>query len=187
MINSVTQYMDECLSMPGYNFNDSTMYADLPRMNYYIDNVLISVPGNKEASYHNLIRATSTPGHQWIQEKIRAISTFLHQAIFIDVYNSIPEWKCDRGEPWHINLVSLDNARTSNNFFISSSGEIKFICIANVCNIMFTDGTFRETVRNTSKISLQYTFRVVTDHREYCILRASNNAADKIILALDIL
>lgn|GEM_PF-1050935 len=185
MINSITEYMDECLAQPRYNFKNSTMYVDLPRLNYYVDNVPVTVAGNHEASLCNFFRAVSTPNRWWIQEKIASISTFLHQSIFVDIHRSNFEWKCNRGKPWYIALLNLDSNNTSINFFIQSTGEIKFICVANVHTVTFTDGTNKITNRATSQVNIQYTFRIVTDHRECCTLRPVNNGADKLELTLD--
>jgi hypothetical protein len=154
-----------------------SMLADLSRMNYFIDNKKISVPGNEIQSKINFSAQIIESKNQWIQEHIGSLSSFLHQGIFPDFFGAVDNWKASDGSKLEIAMVSLDRNKTNTSFYISSTGMIKLISQANISNIILRNSDIIMVDKERSQFNLQLSFRAVA-MPDKCLITTQGNGAD---------
>ena len=136
-----------------------SMFADLPRLNYYINGNLITARGSEEQSVINYSNQIMEPQNHWIQENIGTLSSFLHQGIFADFFIVADPWITLTGQRWPIRLVSLDSRTSEVDFHISSAGIIKVICQSKVRNVVLHGEKYVIADSEKSNFSLQLSFR----------------------------
>ncbi len=185
LINRIEKVMREYLLSSQNNEVSRSMRVDLSRMDFYLDSKKVSVPGNENASFDNFMLAASQPGFEWMQGGIPAISSFFHQGLFVDLHASIPQWSSDNGEPWIINMVSLDNHSTVNEFHLFSSGVMKIISRAKVANVIIIGNKIVLTNRNKSNIEMQLTLRLAGGKGRRCWVTDPRNHADYAVARLE--
>ncbi|RJT56514.1 hypothetical protein CKQ54_10980 [Rahnella variigena] len=177
LYDTINKNIDRDIRRFGKSAMNSSMLADLSRMNYYIDNKKISIPGNETQSKINFSTQIIEPKNQWIQEHIGSLSSFLHQGIFPDFFGAVDNWKASDGSKWEIAMVSLDRNRTDTRFYISSTGMIKLISQANISNIILRNNDIIMVDKKRSLFNLQLSFRAVA-MPEKCLITTQGNAAD---------
>ncbi|MBS0055833.1 hypothetical protein [Yersinia sp. Marseille-Q3913] len=159
-----------------------SMKADLYRMHYYIDNYRVSTPGDFESSYQNFI---DHGGEQWTHDYVDSISAFLHQGIFVDIFESIPYWEDSNGYRFDISMASLNSTNCSNAFHINKSGIIEIKSQSYVNNIICKRKGFVATNRVTSVFSLHISLIIMKVIGSHCLVMAADNLADRATLQLD--
>ncbi|MBU9855086.1 hypothetical protein [Rahnella bonaserana] len=183
LYDTINNNIDRDIRKFGKSAMNPSMLADLSRMNYFIDNKKISVPGNEIQSKINFSTQIIEPKNQWIQEYIGSLSSFLHQGIFPDFFGAVDNWKASDGSKWEIAMVSLDRKRTDTSFYISSTGMIKLITQAHISNLILKNNDIIMVDKNRSQFNLQLSFRAVTlPHK--CLVTTQGNGADGCRMAL---
>ncbi|WP_174635191.1 hypothetical protein [Yersinia thracica] len=159
-----------------------SMHVDLPRMDYYIDNHMISIPGNIEASYNKFIEQG---GKEWANDYVGSISAFLHQGIFVDIFKAIPYWKDSNECRWDIIMASHDRLNCSNTFHINKDGSIKIISQSHVSNIILNDNNIVLTKSSKSFFSLQISLVCVKNIGGHCLVMTAGDSTDRATLQLE--
>jgi len=177
LYNTINQNIDRDIRRFGKSVMNPSMLADLSRMNYFIDNKKISVPGNEIQSKINFSAQIIESKNQWIQEHIGSLSSFLHQGIFPDFFGAVDNWKASDGSKLEIAMVSLDRNKTNTSFYISSTGMIKLISQANISNIILRNNDIIMVDKERSQFNLQLSFRAVA-MPDKCLITTQGNAAD---------
>lgn len=161
----------------GASVMNPSMELDLSRMNYYINGEKISVPGAEYESKINYSTHIMEPQNHWIQEHIGTLSSFLHQGIFPDFFGAAGLWTSTSGKVWDIRMVSLNRAKTQNDFYISNTGVIKIISQAQVKNVILNKVGIVVADVTKSYFSLQLSFRIIKDSGK-CQVTAIGQDAD---------
>lgn len=177
LYNTINQNIDRDIRRFGKSVMNPSMLADLSRMNYFIDNKKISVPGNEIQSKINFSTQIVESKNQWIQKHIGSLSSFLHQGIFPDFFGAVDNWKASDGSKLEIAMVSLDRNKTNTTFYISSTGMIKLISQANISNIILRNNDIIMVDKERSQFNLQLSFRAVA-MPDKCLITTQGNAAD---------
>jgi len=177
LYNTINQNIDRDIRRFGKSLMNPSMLADLSRMNYFIDNKKISVPGNEIQSKINFSAQIIESKNQWIQEHIGSLSSFLHQGIFPDFFGAVDNWKASDGSKLEIAMVSLDRNKTNTSFYISSTGMIKLISQANISNIILRNSDIIMVDKERSQFNLQLSFRAVA-MPDKCLITTQGNGAD---------
>jgi len=177
LYNTINQNIDRDIRRFGKSVMNPSMLADLSRMDYFIDNKKISVPGNEIQSKINFSAQIIESKNQWIQEHIGSLSSFLHQGIFPDFFGAVDNWKASDGSKLEIAMVSLDRNKTNTSFYISSTGMIKLISQANISNIILRNNDIIMMDKERSQFNLQLSFRAVA-MPDKCLITTQGNAAD---------
>lgn len=177
LYNTINQNIDRDIRRFGKSVMNPSMLADLSRMNYFIDNKKISVPGNEIQSKINFSAQIIESKNQWIQEHIGSLSSFLHQGIFPDFFGAVYNWKASDGSKLEIAMVSLDRNKTNTSFYISSTGMIKLISQANISNIILRNNDIIMVDKERSQFNLQLSFRAVA-MPDKCLITTQGNGAD---------
>ncbi len=177
LYNTINQNIDRDIRRFGKSVMNPSMLADLSRMNYFIDNKKISVPGNEIQSKINFSAQIIESKNQWIQEHIGSLSSFLHQGIFPDFFGAVDNWKASDGSKLEIAMVSLDRNKTNTSFYISSTGMIKLISQANISNIILRNSDIIMVDKERSQFNLQLSFRAVA-MPDKCLITTQGNGAD---------
>lgn len=177
LYNTINQNIDRDIRRFGKSVMNPSMLADLSRMNYFIDNKKISVPGNEIQSKINFSAQIIESKNQWIQEHIGSLSSFLHQGIFPDFFGAVDNWKASDGSKLEIAMVSLDRNKTNTSFYISSTGMIKLISQANISNIILRNNDIIMVDKERSQFNLQLSFRAVA-MPDKCLITTQGNGAD---------
>lgn len=177
LYNTINQNIDRDIRRFGKSVMNPSMLADLSRMNYFIDNKKISVPGNEIQSKINFSAQIIESKNQWIQEHIGSLSSFLHQGIFPDFFGAVDNWKASDGSKLEIAMVSLDRNKTNTSFYISSTGMIKLISQANISNIILRNNDIIMADKERSQFNLQLSFRAVA-MPDKCLITTQGNGAD---------
>lgn len=165
---------------------NSAMKIDLPRMNYHVDGKSVSAPGDMEKSLDNFQDITSRDASlSWLPKYIDSISAFLHQGIFVDIFESVPTWKDEQGKHWDIQMVSLNQSATNNSFYINRHGVIKVIVQSNVSNIILKNGDIVLTDSKTSHLQMQLTLSILKNADGSCKVSDALNKADHAVLTVN--
>lgn len=159
-----------------------SMQADLSRMDYYIDNYRVSTPGNFESSYQNFI---NHGGEQWTHDYVDSISAFLHQGVFVDIFESIPYWEDSSGCRWDISMASLHRSNCSNVFNINKSGIIEIRSQSQVNNVILKNHDIVATNNFKSTLSLHISLIIMKVIGSHCLVIAADNLANRATLQLD--
>lgn len=161
------------------------MQQDLPRMAYYIDGNDISVPGSVEKSVANFHDITHRDASlSWLPQYIDSISAFLHQGIFVDIFESVPTWQDEQGRNWDIQMISLDSKKTNNSFHINRHGEIKVIVQSGVSNLLLPNGEIIFTDSEKSHLQMQLTLLIERNADGSCMVSNACNKADHAVLTV---
>jgi hypothetical protein len=172
-----TEYGDAAMSR--------SMLVDLSRMNYFVNNKCISRPGDENGSYKKFMDAVSQTNLLWVKEYIASLSYFLHQGIFMDVFEAVHEWKASGGAPWKIKMVSLDRERSDNSFNIDDSGIIKITSQCHVKNIILENNDIILTNSHNSTFLMQLTLLMLKGKGKRGHIVNGHNFADHVELNLD--
>lgn len=165
---------------------EGAMKRDLSRMEYSIDGHNVRVPGDTEGSIAKLNDVLNdNPARLPLAQNIDSIDAFLHQGIFVDIFESIPCWKDEKGNRLDIKMVSLDQLRNNVSFDIRHDGIIKMTAQSNVSNIILKNGDIIHTDKDNSKLDLEVTL-LLKNRGGSCCAQVVNvhNIADKAILKL---
>lgn len=164
----------------------SAMEIDLSRMAYYVDGKYISAPGDREKSLANFNHITrSDASLSWLPKYIDSVSAFLHQGIFVDIFESVPTWQDEQGKHWDIQMVSLNQSATNNSFYINRHGVIKVIVQSSVSNIILKNGDIILTDSKTSHLQMQLTLSTLKNADGSFIVSDALNKADHATLTVN--
>ena len=177
LYDTINQNIDRDIRKFGNSVMNPSMLADISRMNYFINNQKISVPGNEIQSKINFSNQTMEPANHWIQEHIGSLSSFLHQGIFPDFFGAVDHWKASDNSKWEIAMVSLDRNKTDTRFYIYNTGMIKLVTHANIINVILKNNDIMMVDKDRSMFTLQLSFRAVV-MPEKCLITSQGNEAD---------
>lgn len=164
----------------------SSMEADLSRMEYFVGGKYISVPGDQKKSLANFNHITrSDASLSWLPKYIDSVSSFLHQGIFVDIFESVPTWTDEQGRNWDIQMVSLNQSATKNSFYIDRHGVIKVIVQSGVNNIMLKNGDIILTDSKTSHLQMQLTLSTLKNADGSFMVSDALNKADHATLTVN--
>lgn len=162
------------------------MKKDLPRMEYYVDGKYVSAPGSVEKSLANFHDITSRETSlSWLPQYIDSISAFLHQGIFVDIFESVPTWQDEQGKSWDIQMISLDSQKTSNSFYINRHGVIKVIVQSGVSNLILKSGEIIKADSKDSHLQMQLTLSTLKNADGSFIVSDALNKADHAVLTVN--
>ncbi|MDR7343512.1 hypothetical protein J2X14_001924 [Pantoea alhagi] len=162
------------------------MINDLHRMKYYVDGKAVSAPGNMDKSLANFNNIThSDASLAWLPQYIDSLSAFLHQGIFVDIFESVPTWQDEQGKSWDIQMISLDSQKTSNSFYINRHGVIKVIVQSGVSNLILKSGEIIKADSKDSHLQMQLTLSTLKNADGSFIVSDALNKADHAVLTVN--
>lgn len=150
---------------------NSSMEVDMARMNYYIDDQLISVAGDTDKTLENYKLKVMDESRSLLKNNMAAISSFAHQGIFMIFYDAMSNFIMDDNSSKHIDCLSLDRNNTKNDFFFYSDGRIEFQSEAKIINVISHTNTeptlklFEQTDPEVSRLSLKLSFLLIRNEK----------------------
>ncbi|MCW6568118.1 hypothetical protein [Yersinia ruckeri] len=170
MLKIINQGVKELLSSKNIYQYDAIdeIKPDMPRMNYYINNELISVPGDIDNTLENYKSQISRESNSHIRNNMAAISSFANQGIFMIFYEAMSNLIVNDSGEKKIVCLTLDPGSCKNDFYFFSDGRITFHSEAGIKNAMLQDRNLlqgevlhRITDHKESHLSLNLSFLLV--------------------------
>ncbi|HFR4112100.1 TPA: hypothetical protein ACHVKA_000024 [Yersinia enterocolitica] len=172
MLQTINDNNQSLLSQNDYQCDaiNSSMEVDMARMNYYIDDQLISVAGDTNKTLENYKLKVMDESRSHLKNNMAAISSFAHQGIFMIFYEAMSNFIMDDKSSKRIDCLTLDRNNTKNDFFFFSDGRIEFHSEAKIKNVLSKTNTvpaqalLEQTDPEASRLSLKLSFLLVKNH-----------------------
>ena len=167
---------EERLEFRRERINDC-MILDLPRLKYYVDGELVSVPGDTEKSLLNLQKLLLKNHCIWFIQYLEELSSILHQGIMRSIYEAK---KLTANPSWHhkynLNIELLTHATGGNGvaFCILPEKKIVIAVASSISNILMGGGVM--VVTDSSKSRFETSIFI-----NFLPVPASNNYGSKLI------